>query len=398
MKNIIITVFLVGFFLNVATAQEHYAQLDTTDLNRKPVFEVNKGFFKDVKMIANTRFALNNSFTNGNFQESKFATNEFRMEIVGKVSEKIKFRFRDVYTGNPNPGSQDLLRKGIDIAYVELEVSPTVNIAAGKLPPEWGSYEFDMNPIYIYAYNNMVQYSELFLSGVKTSWKANKNHNFSIQVVNSSTSSLNETYGNSIPNITKAKAALGTTLNWRGSFAEGKFSTMWSYTNINEAKNKQVSLLALGNQYKSKNLTVQYDFKLSNEDLDKTGMVSRIVQNYNSNIRALDVRYSEHWIRGEYFITPKWSTTLVGMISNHNWSDNNIVNTTTVSKNDRLSTSKGFTAALEFHPLQMQHVKIFATYVGRSTNYTEYAKQQFNVSNFNTSQILIGILSPLVLF
>lgn len=394
MKKVILIVTCIVMCFPIF-AQDMHSQFDSTVLLNQPVIKLDKGqLLKNVNMIANMRFASNNNFTNGNFDNSKFEMNEFRLEIVGKITDKLSFRFRDVYMGrSTDPQTTDGLRHSIDLAYVSYDITPSVTLTGGKMLSEWGSYELDINPVYMYAYNDMIQYGDFFLSGIKGSWAATKDHSFTLQVVNSNSRSFDFRYGET-PDVEEAKVPLGGTVNWRGKFADSKFSTMWSYSLYNLAKNEHWSLIALGNQFRIPNLTLQYDFKYSNEGLDNTGVVSSTLGNSFSN-RAKDVKYMENWLRAEYFFTPRWSTTIMGMSSSNYW-DGNPDNS--ADKTDHLTTEWSFSAALEYHLFKPYNVKLFAAYVGRYYNYTDYAQRQFNLTNYNTGQILIGIVSPLVLF
>lgn len=394
MKKILL-IILSALLCNYTFAQDTNSEFDSGDPANQPLIYVNKGkYFKNVNMIANMRFASNSNFTNSNFDNSKFQMNEFRLEISGKVTDKIGFTFRDRYSNNSSdPNTTDGLKHSIDLANVSYDVSPSFSLTAGKMLSEWGSYELDINPVYMYAYNDMVQYGDFFLSGIKGSWAATKDQSFTLQIVNSNTRSFDYRYGET-PDVEAAKAPLGGTVNWRGKFADSKFSTMWSYSLYNLAKNEHWRLIALGNQFKIPNLTLQYDFKYSNEDLDNTGVVSSTLGNSFSN-RAKDVRYMENWLRAEYFFAPRWSTTIMGMSSSNYWNGNP---DNSADRTDHLTTEWSFSAALEYHLFKPYNVKLFAAYVGRYYNYTDYAQRQFNLTNYNTGQVLIGIVSPLVLF
>ncbi|WP_165023634.1 MULTISPECIES: porin [unclassified Dysgonomonas] len=394
MKKVIL--IIIGVFLYASMyAQDPDYQYDSTSLRSKPLISIDKGkYFKDVNMIANIRYASNSNFSNGNFVNSAFRMNEFRMEISGYVTDKISFTFRDRFANNsPDALTTDGLKHSIDLAHVSYDVTPNFSVTAGKMLSEWGSYELFLNPVYMYAYNDMVQYGDFFLSGIKGSWYATPDHSLTLQVVNSNTRSFEMRYGDT-PGVEAAKIPLGATGNWKGEFADGLFSTMWSYSMYNLAKNQHWNLVALGNQLKVPNLTLQYDFKYSNEDLDNTGVLSNLL-GYNFAERAQDVRYIEHWVRGEYFFTPKWSTTIMGMVNSNYWRGNP---DTSAERTTHIRDQWSFVAALEYHLFKPYNVKVFAAYVGRYNNYTNYAKSQFDMANNNTGQILIGIVSPLVLF
>lgn len=393
MKKIVL--FLVSMLLSGYMLAQNVAQLDSATLKSQPLLKVEKeGILKNVNMIANMRFASNNNFANSKFVNSAFQANELRMEIIGKVTDNINFRFRDRYANNSADAiTTDGLKHSIDLAYAEFVVSPQLSVTAGKMLSEWGSYELYMNPVYMYAYNDMVQYGDFFLSGIRGSWKATQDHSFNLQIVNSNTRSFDFRYGTT-PGVEAAKMPLGGTANWKGNFADGKFSTMWSYSLYNLAKNQHWSLIALGNEFKIPNLTLQYDFKYSNEDLDNTGTMSSLF-GLDFSHKLQDVNYMEHWLRAEYFFTPRWSTTIYGMVNSGYWKGNP---DNSAGRSDLIRTRWSFMTALEYHISKPYNVKLFAAYVGRYNNFSNYARSQFGFENNNTGQVLIGIVSPLVFF
>ncbi|WP_194776192.1 porin [Pararhodonellum marinum] len=383
--------------LNSSYGQVNYAQYDSAIMNAQPVLNLDKyKFLKDINMIANTRFGFYSDFENGDLTNGRFAMPELRMEVMGKVSERVHFRIRDVYAGRATePNSQDRLRHSLDIVQIQYDVSPTFSIAGGKMLPEWGAFEFELNPIYLHAFNHLIEYGDHFQTGIVGKWQVETNHLLSFQVVNSRSRSFEEVYG-FVPGVERAKIPLGATVNWRGNLFEGKYNTAWSYSAYTEAANKRMLLLQLGNELRLNNFTLQYDYKLSNDQIDRLGQVSNLISE-QLGFRALDVRYVEHWMRGEYFLTPRLAATLIGMVSSDYWFDDNLPGID-VPKDDHLRTSWSFTAALEYHVFPSQKHKIFLAYVGRYFRHSDYAIRQFDLADANTGQLSVGLITPLVFF
>ena len=247
--------------------------------------ETKQGLLKNMSMIANMRFAERNEFTDGEYTGSRFSNEQFRLEIKGMVHDKVYFRFRDRYTRAQTSESVDNLSRSTDLAFIRVDVTNKFSISAGKMCADWGAYEFDYNPIDIYEYSDIIEYADNFLTGVGASYKATDNHQFTLQLLDSRTKKFEELYNtqdDSIPfNFEEAKIPLATIVNWRGSFFDGKFNTIWSYAFHNEARdtvNDQaagMNYIALGNQLKLGKFTIEYDFKWSMEDLDRTGSPTR---------------------------------------------------------------------------------------------------------------------------
>ena len=167
-------------------------------------------------MIANMRFAQRNEFVDGEYTKSRFTNEQFRLEIKGKVHDKVYFRFRDRYTRAQTSESVDNISRSIDLAFIRVDVSKKFSISAGKLCADWGAIEFDMNPIDIYEYSDIIEYADNFLTGVGFSYVASPKHQFTFQVLDSRTKTLMN-YMDRQPNHVESKAPLAFVANWRGS-------------------------------------------------------------------------------------------------------------------------------------------------------------------------------------
>ena len=373
-----------------ATAQLQ-KQSDTANRQTIRIIPLDKALLlKNMSLIANMQYSNNSYFQDGKFTNNKFALNQFRLELKGQVTDHVFFRFRDRYTRNPETQSVDNMSHSTDLAFIGVEVSPTVSLAFGKMCADYGGYEFDANPIDIYQYNDIVDYADNFLTGAQVSWKATKNHQFTFQVLNSRTRSFSEIY-DSIPGVVETKFPAAYVGNWRGNFLDGKFSTLWNYTLITEAKDKYIYYTALGNQFTSKNWLIQYDFKYEKEDIDRTTLVTGFVPDSYDPYPALNTTYIEHWLHVEYTINPKWKATIIGMVSDAYW-DGNL----DPDKNNHLRTAWGVIPSIEFYPFKGLNLKFFTTYVARFYNFTDYAKTTFGSTNSTTGRIMVGFITPLV--
>lgn len=393
----VLTSIFLGLFLVTNAYSQQDKQTDTILNHQTPLITANKvDLLNNVDVIFNTQLGFNSNFEDGNYTGSKFEVNQFRLEVKGKVyKDKVFFRFRDRYTKDTEVQSTDNMSSSTDLAFIGYKISGRTSIAIGKMTANWGGYEFDMNPIDIYQYNDIVDNSDNFLTGVQLNWKLNTNHNFSFQVLNSRTKSFTEIYQN-VPDIEEAKFPAAYVGNWNGSFLDGKFKTIYSFSIFQEAtKNgRPVNMYytALGNQFRTKKWLFQYDFKWSSEDLDRTGVVSSIIPDTVMDHAAENVYYIEHWLRTVYSLNEQWKITAIGMVSTASWKD---IPAPNVSSN-RIRTAWGVIPTVEFYPIKNFNLKFFATYVARFYNYSDYAKTDLGQSNNNTGRIMIGIISPLV--
>nr|WP_315154567.1 porin [uncultured Flavobacterium sp.] len=389
-------ILLLSFCSLLHSQEQEETQLDSTTLNKVPLIKISKegSITKDLKMIAHVRFALNNNFEEGNFVNSQFRANDTRMEIIGKVSEKIKVRFRDVYSRSAGDATTvDLLRRSIDLTYVEYEVNDKLDLVAGKMFGEFGGYEIFHNPITMVAYNDWINNGDIFLSGLKTNYHLNPNHRLSFQIVNSSSRSFDNNYATT-PDVKASKVPFAYTINWNGNFINKTISTKWSYSNFTVLDGAHSNILVIGTQFKKNNLSLQYDFKYIKEDIDRTGIISTLIGNEFTN-RVKKTVYAEHWLRGEYFFTPNISIIALGMVSSSYWHGNP---DTSSLKNNLIRNTWTYTSSLEYYLNKQHNIKLFLSYVSKNNKISEYAKNQFDLNSNNTGQILFGVMSHFHLF
>jgi hypothetical protein len=356
--------------------------------------EVKQGLLKNVSMIANMQFSERNEFVDGDYTASKFKMEQFRLEIKGQVHEKVYFRFRDRYTRAQTSESVDNLSRSVDLAFIRVDASKKLNFTLGKMCAAWGGFEFDYNPIDIYEYSDIIEMADNFLTGVGATYQANKNHSFTVQVLDSRTKSFEELYGQQ-PNFTEAKAPLAFVANWTGSLFDGKLKTMWGYALHSEAENTVMNYWALGQELTLGKFVVAYDFKISNEDLDRTGIVSATVPDSLYPWALEDTEYIGHWMHLHYRLNDKINLSLIGMMDIANWQNDNL---DPLKTDNHIRTAWGYIPSVEYYPWKDLNLKFFANVVGRIYDYSDYATTRFGVSDYNTARISVGFIAPLGIF
>jgi hypothetical protein len=156
-----------------------------------------------------------------------------------------------------------------------------------------------------------------------------------------------------------------------------------------------MNYIALGNQLKMGKFTAEYDYKWSQEDLDRTGIVSETIPD---NLYAYSVEktlYIGHWLHLYYRVSPKVNLALVTMLDIAKWQAD-------VDKpqkdTDQIRNAWGFVPTIEYYPFENINLRFFANYVGRSYVYSEYAKDRLGASDYTTGRFSIGFVSPLGIF
>jgi phosphate-selective porin O/P len=385
---------LVGVML-IATipvfAQTEKQESDTTGYNA--IIPVSKqSLLRDMDVIMNMQYALRNEFTDGKYTATHFNMNQWRLEIKGKVFDKVYYRLRQRYTRSIEPQSEDNMSRATDIAMIRVDVSPKVSISAGKLCADFGGFEFDLNPIDIYQYADILEQADNFLAGVGVSWRpGNGKNEFNFQVLNSRTATFEELYGN-VPGIEPAKAPLAYVANWRGGLFGGKIKTIWSYSIFTEAKNTSMHYIALGQQYVGKKFQIAYDFQWSDEALDRTVIVSNTIPDSLYPYAVKKTLYTSHWVKADYRVNKKINLSFVAYVDFANWKDNLDPRKTS----DDIRTAYGYIPTIEYYPFDRLNLRFFANWVGRVYNYSDYSKTRFGVKDYNTGIFQIGFVTPLL--
>jgi hypothetical protein len=382
-------------------AQKQERQIGDTTYYKTLIPATKQTLLRNVSMIANMNFAFRNEFIDGEYAQSRFKTEQFRLEIRGQVTDKVYFRFRDRYTRAQTSESIDNLSRSVDLAFLRFDLTDKFSISAGKMCADWGAWEFDWNPIDIYEYSDIVEYADNFLTGVGFTFTPSNRNQFTFQVLDSRTKSFNELYGDQ-PNFTESKAPLAFVSNWRGSLFDGKVKTIWSYSLFNEAQEANgnganMNYIALGNEFNFGKFRFIYDFKWSDEELDRTGVVSETIPNNLYDYSVANALYIGHWINIKYQLNPKVAFTFVGMMDISNWKNsyNDPLNTT---GEEHIRTAWGYIPAVEYFPWKDLNIKFFANWIGRIYDYSDYATDRFGVNDYTTGRFTVGFISPLGIF
>lgn len=395
-------ILLLMMLPTIMWAQKQERQMGDTTYYKTLIPEAKQGLLKNMSMIANMNFAFRNEFKDGEYTQSRFRNEQFRLEFRGNVTDRVFFRFRDRYTRAQTSESVDNLSRSVDMAYIRVNVTDKWSISAGKMCADWGAWEFDWNPIDIYEYSDIVEYADNFLTGVGFTYTPSTKNQWTFQVLDSRTKSFNELYG-SQPNFTESKAPLAFVSNWRGSLFGGKVKTIWSYSLFNEAQDANgnsanMNYIALGNEFVvSDKFSFIYDFKWSDEDLDRTTVVSETVPDDIYAYSLANTLYIGHWTHFKYRVSNKVHLTLIAMLDIAKWnSATQDPQNTAGEKNIR--NAWGYIPAVEYYPWSDLNMKFFANWVGRSYKYSDYAKARFGANDYNTGRFTVGFISPLGIF
>ena len=145
---------------------------------------------------------LNNSFDvnqgDGEFQNAKFNMRQIRIEAKGNINDTFSFRWRQRLNRNNSPapdGIDNMPASSIDVAGIGVKVSDKFSMFLGKQCAAYGGIEFDLNPIEIYEYSDMVDYMSNFLTGANFQFQLAPSHQLQVQVLDSRSASMSDMYG-----------------------------------------------------------------------------------------------------------------------------------------------------------------------------------------------------------
>jgi Phosphate-selective porin O and P len=372
-------------------AQKQERQTGDTTYYKTLIPEEKQSLLKNVSMIANMNFSFRNEFVDGEYTQSRFRNEQFRLEIRGQVHEKVYFRFRDRYTRAQTSESTDNLSRSTDLAYIRVDATKKLSFSAGKMCADWGAFEFDYNPIDIYEYSDIIEYADNFLTGVGVSYQATPSHQFTFQMLNSRTKSFEELYGDQ-PNFEESKAPLALVANWRGTLFGGKVKTIWSYSLFTEAENAFMNYIALGTELTLGKFVVAYDYKWSDEDLDRTGIVSETVPDNLYPYALANTQYVGHWAHLHYRVSPKINLAFFGMVDLARWKSEGV---DPLKTEDNIRTAWGYIPVVEYYPWKNLNLRFYANWVGRVYNYSDYATSRFGAVDYSTGRFSLGFVTPL---
>ena len=275
---------LMFMLLILGSIQGVYAQ--RTEKSKK--FMVDKTLFEeltDVKkksdkfnLYLNMQGGFDANFRDG-FEEGTFKMRQLRIEMKGNINNWLSYRYRQrLNRSNDGGGMIDNVPTSIDYAGIGIKLNNRFNLFAGKQCTAYGGIEFDLNPIDIYEYSDMIENMSNFMTGLNIGYNLTSTQQLNLQILNSRNGSFDSTYGiteneegklpdqqlnlqvlnsrngsfdstygitedteGNVPDLKSGKMPLVYTLNWNGTFND-IFKTRWSASILNEAKSKNMYL------------------------------------------------------------------------------------------------------------------------------------------------------------
>ena len=170
----------------------------------------------------------------------------------------------------------------------------------GKQCTAYGGIEFDVNPIDIYEYSDMIENMNNFMTGLNVAYNYNPYQQIQFQVLNSLNGPSKEMYGD----LERTKLPLVYTLNWNGNFMD-VFKTRWSASVMNETKGEKMYYYALGNEFNfNPQWHAYFDWMYSREGVDRKGIITRMIGG-DLNHNVFNAEYMSYVLHVNYRFAPK---------------------------------------------------------------------------------------------
>ncbi len=329
-------------------------------------------------------------FDNGEEWTSSFKNKQARIEIKGNITPKLSYRFRHRLNKGNDAQSEDNFAKATDILSVGYQFNDKWGVQAGKLCQNWGGFEFDENPMYIYEYSDMVNNIDNFMAGVNISYRPIPTQELNINITDAYNNTFADEYGENATSLEaggtrrvleKANHPLSYIFLWNGNFFNNKLLTRWSWGIQTQAKHKYSRMVYLGQQLNLPRLQWYFDYMGAFEGLDRLRIATREAgEILPEECYFSDVHYNSFVTKLNWQFAPQWNLMLKGMYE-----------TASVSSVETLKDfrkSYAYMGSVEYYPVKGEDFRLFLAYTGRKYDYSD----RCGLKDYNTNRLELGFM------
>ena len=365
---------VTAFGATAAAQQEHY----TTESSLAEQVGIVKAKQDKFNLFLNMNTSLDAAWDSENFNSLKFYARQLRIEAKGNITPWLSYRWRQrINRPNGSSGNIDNLPTSIDIAGIGVRPTEKFSMFLGKQCAAYGGIEFDLNPIEIYEYSDMIEYMSNFLTGANFAYDFTPGQQLQFQVLDARNGSYESTYPGMYKKVEETKVPLVYTLNWNGTIVPNYWTTRWSYSYMSQSKEHNMMYVALGNHFDFGPVDGHFDWMYSNEGLNRKGIIDDLENvEYNSFVLKLNYHISDSW---NIFGKGMYETASAG--GTDKWFDGT-----------KKRTALGYFAGVEYYPMEDGNLHFFLTYVGR--NFKDNTKD----TTASTNKLLCGFIYQLPMF
>ena len=341
---------------------------------------------RHIKSHINLEFAstANAYFTVGQLDEMSFKMNRVRLEIYGRLTDKLSYHFRQSFNRYSNPYSVENMSSSIEYANLKWSMGDKFDLVAGKQFLATAGYEGYVNGLKVREFSEFNNNFEIFQTGLKGSLYLTPDQHLYFQLVNHRSGTDNDTYLFGLPaGVEPTKFPLLATANWTGWFADKAITLMYSASAGQLAKGKNIYYLMCGNIYEKGPVLAYLDVLYQRSGLDNQ---HRITTLSNMPVTAQNAQYLTVIANFDYRFHPKWNGYVKGAYETAGVYEDNGIFTA-----GRYMTAWNAQGCLEWFPFEEEAgFKVFAHYVYKGFDLTDRALA-IGGSKPHTQRISLGI-------
>lgn len=324
---------------------------------------------RHIKSHINLEFAssANAYFTAGQFDEMSFKMNRVRLEIYGRLTDRLSYHFRQSFNRYSNPYSVENMSSSIEYANLKWTVSDRFDLVVGKQFLATAGYEGYVNGLKVREFSEFNNNFEIFQTGLKGTVYLTPDQHLYFQVVNHRTGTDNDMYIHGLPaGVESTKFPLLATANWTGWFADGAVNLMYSATAGQLAKGKNIYYLMCGNIYEKGPVLAYLDVLYQRSGLDNQHRLTTLSA---APVTAQNAQYLTVIANFDYRFHPKWNGYIKGAYETAGVYEDNGIFTA-----GRYMTAWNAQGCVEWFPFEEEAgFKVFAHYVYKGFDLTDRA-------------------------
>ena len=341
---------------------------------------------RHIKSHINLEFAstANAYITAGQLDVMSFKMNRVRLEIYGRLTDKLSYHFRQSFNRYSNPYSVENMSSSIEYANLKWSMGDKFDLVAGKQFLATAGYEGYVNGLKVREFSEFNNNFEIFQTGLKGSVYLTPDQHLYFQLVNHRSGTDNDTYLFGLPaGVEPTKFPLLATANWTGWFADKAITLMYSASAGQLAKGKNIYYLMCGNIYEKGPVLAYLDVLYQRSGLDNQ---HRITTLSNMPVTAQNAQYLTVIANFDYRFHPKWNGYVKGAYETAGVYEDNGIFTA-----GRYMTAWNAQGCLEWFPFEEEAgFKVFAHYVYKGFDLTDRALA-IGGSKPHTQRISLGI-------
>lgn len=360
-------------------------------MNRRDSVKYDGYKIRKITAHVNLEFAAsaNAYLTAGRFDELSFKMNRVRLEIYGRLGDKLSYHFRQSYNKYSNPFSADNISSSIEYANIKWHTGDHFDLVIGKQFVAVAGYEGYVNGLMVREFCDFNNNFEVYQTGVKGLIRISPTQHISIQATNNSNSRGEDMYLYGIPDgLTGTKFPVLGTVNWTGWFADNAVQLMYSASAGQLAKGQNVYYLMCGNVYDKKPFLAYLDVLYARSAIDVQQRVTTLqVQSSGlTPVTARNTQYLTFIANLDYQFHPKWNAYIKGV-----YETASVYETNGIFEKGRYLTTWNAQACVEWFPItQDKGFKVFAHYLYKGHELSANA-EALGAAMPHTQRISLGI-------